>query len=142
MGCEYRAATLQALTDIPSAARDYAAAAAEVPELDAVQRSHCTAAAVATLQQRRATWSWAHLALEIRKTLPLLDDSVGEDGIKALVLGMIREALAGDDVVLLKPPAAAEMPGQRANGESVHTKPSEFARYATVEHLLMEGQAR
>ena len=53
---------------------------------------------------------------------------------------MVREALAGDDVVLLKPPAAAEMPGQRRNGESVYTKPSEFARYATVEHLLMEGR--
>ena len=137
---KYRTATLQALADIPSAAGDYAAAAAAVPQLDAVQRLHCIAVALATLQRRRATWSWAHLALEIRKTLPPLDDSVGEDGIKALVLSMVREALAGGDVVLLKPPPAAEMPGQRRNGESVYTKPSEFARYATVEHLLMEGR--
>ena len=111
-----------------------------MPQLDAVQRLHCIAVALATLQQRRATWSWAHLALEIRKTLPPLDDSVGEDGIDALVLSMVREALTGDSVVLLKPPPAAEMPGQRADGESVYTKPSEFARYATVEHLLMEGR--
>ena len=85
-----------------------------VPQLDALQRLHCIAVALATLQRRRATWSWAHLALEIRKTLPPLDDSVGEDDIDALVLAMVREALAGDDVVLLKPPPAAEMPGQRA----------------------------
>ena len=137
---KYRAATLQALADIPSAAGDYAAAAAAVPEVDAVQRLHCIEVALATLQQRRATWSWAHLALEIRKTLPALDGSVREADVDALVLGMTREALAGNDVVLLKPPTAAEMPGQRADGESVYIKPSEFARYATVEHLLMEGR--
>ena len=137
---KYRAATLQALADIPSAAGDYAVAAAAVPPLDAVQRLHCIAVALASLQRRRATWTWAHLALEIRKTLPPLDDSGGEDSVKALVLSMVREALAGDDVVLLKPPAAAEMPGQRRNGESVYTRPAEFARYATVEHLLMEGR--
>ena len=97
---------------------------------------------MATLQQRRATWSWAHLAMEIRKTLPLLPGSVREADVDALALGMTREALAGGDVVLLKPPPAAEMPGQRASGEAVYSKPSEFARYATVEHLLMEGQAR
>ena len=137
---KYRTATLQALADIPSAAGDYAAAAAQVPQVDAVQRLHCIAVAMATLQRRRATWSWAHLALEIRKTLPSLPGSVSEDGINALVLSMVREALTGDSVVLLKPPAAAEMPGQRGSGESVYTKPAEFARYATIEHLLMEGR--
>ena len=136
---KYRAATLEALTDIPVTAADYAAAAAAVPEFDAVHRAHCTEVAVATLQQRRATWSWAHLAMEIRKTLPLLPASVRETDIDALALGMTREALASGDVVLLKPPAAVDMPGERASGEAVHSKPSEFARYATVEHLLMEG---
>ena len=137
---KYRAATLEALTDIPVTAAGYAAAAASVPEFDAVQRAHCIEVAVATLQQRRATWSWAHLAMEIRKTLPLLPGSVREADVDALALGMTREALASGDVVLLKPPPAVEMPGQRASGEAVHSKPSEFARYATVEHLLTEGQ--
>ena len=137
---KYRAATLQALTDIPVTARDYAAAAEAVPELDAVQRAACTKVALATLQQQRATWSWPHLALEIRRTLPVLDGSVREGDVDALVLGMTREALAGGDVVLLKPPPAVEMPGQRVSGEPVHTKPSEFARYATTEHLLTEGK--
>ena len=137
---KYRAATLEALTDIPVTAGDYAAAAAAVPEFGAVQRAHCTEVALATLQRRRATWSWAHLAMEIRKTLPVLDGSVRETDVDTLVLGMVREALAGNGVVLLKPPAAVEMPGQRRNGESVYTKPAEFARYATVEQLLMEGR--
>ena len=136
---KYRAVTLEALTDIPVTAADYAAAAAAVPEFDAVQRAHCAAVAVATLQQRRATWSWAQLAMEVRRTLPVLPASVRN--IDALVLGMTREALAGGDVVLLKPPPAVEMPGRRrGRGESVYTRPSEFAKYATVEHLLAEGR--
>jgi hypothetical protein len=54
---------------------------------------------------------------------------------------MTREALRGGDVVLLKPPPAVEMPGRRrGRGESVYTRPSEFAKYATVEHLLTEGR--
>src|SRR5512142_510448 len=105
---KYRAATLQALTDIPATAQDYAAAAEAVPDLDAVQRAHCTQAALATLQQQRAAWSWPHLALEIRKTLPVLPASVAKADVDALILGMTREALAGGGVVLLKPPAAVD----------------------------------
>ena len=138
---KYRAVTLEALTDIPVTVQDYAAAAAAVPEFDAVQRAHCTAVAVATLQQRRATWGWAQLAMEIRRTLPVLPASVRDVDVDALVLGMTREALRGGDVVLLKPPPAVDMPGRRrGRGESVYTKPSEFAKYATVEHLLTEGR--
>ena len=48
-------------------------------------------------------------------------------------------ALTSGDVVLLKPPAAVQMPGERASGETVYSKPSEFARYATAEHLALEG---
>ena len=136
---KYRAVTLDALTDIPVTAADYAAASAAVPEFDALQRAHCTAVAVATLQQRRATWGWAQLAMEIRHALPVLPASVRDVDVDALVLGMTRDALAGGDVVLLKPPPAADMPGQRGSGEAVHSKPSEFARFATVEHLLAEG---
>ena len=136
---KYRAVTLEALTDIPVTAADYAAAAASVPDFDAVQRAHCTAVAAATLQQRRATWGWAQLAMEIRHALPVLPASVRDVDVDALVLGMTRDALAGGDVVLLKPPPAADMPGHRDSGEAVHSKPSEFARYATIEHLLTEG---
>jgi len=138
---KYRAATLQALTDIPVTVQDYAAAAAAVPEFGAVHRAHCTEVALATLQQQRAAWSWPHLALEIRKTLPVLPPSVSKADVDAIVLGMTRDALSGGAVVLLKPPAAVEMPGQqRGSGESVYARPSEFARYATVEHLLTEGK--
>ena len=136
---KYRAVTLDALTDIPVTAADYAAAAAAVPEFDAVQREHCMAVAVATLQQRRATWGWAQLAMEIRHALPVLPASVRD--VDALVLGMVREALSGGAVVLLKPPPAVDMPGRRDSGEAVHSKPSEFARFATIEHLLTEGPA-
>ena len=137
---KYRAVTLDALTDIPVTAADYAAAAATVPEFDALQREHCMAVAVATLQQRRATWGWAQLAMEIRHALPVLPASVRDVDVDALVLGMTREALSGGAVVLLKPPPAVEMPGRRGSGESVHSKPSEFARFATIEHLLTEGR--
>ena len=138
---KYRAATLDALTDIPVTVQDYAAATAAVPEFDAVHREHCTQVALATLQQQRAAWSWPHLALEIRKTLPVLPASISKTDVDALVLGMTRDALAGGEVVLLKPPPAVEMPGQeRASGESVYARPSEFSRYATTEHLLTEGK--
>jgi conjugative relaxase-like TrwC/TraI family protein len=136
---KYRAAALQALAEIPETVQQFADGAPRPVLLDAVQRVQCIALALATLQRQRATWTWAHLALEIRKTLPVLDDSTADDDIDALVLSMTREALAGDAAVLLKPPPAVEMPGARASsGESVYTKPAEFARYATVEHLLAE----
>jgi conjugative relaxase-like TrwC/TraI family protein len=138
---KYRAATLQALTEIPETMQQYARSAPAPEPFDAAQRAQCIAVALATMQRQRATWNWAHLALEIRKTLPPLDDSISDDDVDELVLSMVREALSGGDVVLLKPPAAVDMPGKRrASGESIYSKPSEFSRYATLEHLLAEGR--
>ena len=84
---KYRAATLQALTDIPVTAADYAAAAAAVRSLMQCTVHTAPQAALATLQQQRATWSWPHLALEIRKTLPVLPANVRETDVDALVAG-------------------------------------------------------
>jgi conjugative relaxase-like TrwC/TraI family protein len=139
---KYRAATLQALTEIPETAAEYAQRAAVNPPLSAAQRVQCIAVAMATLQMQRATWTAPHLALEIRKTLPVLDDSVVDDDVDALVLSMVREALAGDGVVLLKPPAAVEMPadGVAPGDPPPCTKPADFSRYATLDHLLTEGR--
>jgi conjugative relaxase-like TrwC/TraI family protein len=139
---KYQKAALRALDEIPEQAADAARGARTWTGMDAAQRMHCTAVATATLQKQRSTWNWAHLSLEIRKTVDVMHPrEVPPEAVEGLVLDLVREALTGGDVVLLRPPPAVEMPGKRrASGESVYTRPSEFSRYATVEHLLAEGR--
>lgn len=137
---KYQRVALRALDEIPQQAID-AARARSWAGFDAVQRQRCIALALATLQKQRSTWNWAHLALEIVKTLDILSPGeVPPEAVEGLVLDMVREALSSGKVVLLKPPPAVDMPGTRRSGEAVWSRPSEFSRYATVEHLLEEGR--
>lgn len=137
---KYQKVAQRALDEIPQQATD-AAHARSWAGFDAVQRERCIALALATLQKQRSTWNWAHLSLELVKTLDILSPGeVPPEAVEDLVLGMVREALSGGDVVLLKPPPAVDMPGTRHSGEPVWSRPSEFSRWATVEHLLAEGR--
>ena len=138
---KYQTAALQALADIPVSRRRLCSgggtgAAVRCGAAAAVHRGGAGHAAAAP----RNLVMGASGAGDPQDAAARCRGSVSEDGVDALVLSMVREALAGDGVVLLKPPPAVEMPGQRGSGESVYTKPSSSARYATVEHLLTEGR--
>jgi len=132
------AAARAALAEMPDAAEDAARDAPQYTLTDAERQQHIVSA-VATLQRDRSTWTWPHLALEIRKTLPPLPKAVTPEQVTDLAVSMTRDALSGrvpgTDIVMVSHQAVPDLPDLRASGESIYHRPGELTRFSTVARL-------
>ena len=127
------------LADVTAAARN----ARTVQELDAAARMQCIEAAVGQVQQGRAAWTTSQLEYEISRQLPSVPGTAQDrlDLIRGMAADTMRGRVPGIDIVPLTHHAVPQLPGAtRDTGESIYHKPSESAKYATLQHLEKEQE--